>query len=77
MLFVTGPIGVGKTAVLHEADSLLIPADVRHATVELEEIARCWTATTESSRAPFLYQNLAALWTKFNAVGAGRRQRLR
>lgn len=72
VLFVTGPIGVGKTAVLHEADSLLIQADVRHATVELEEIARCWTATTEGSRAPFVYQNLAALWTTFNAVGAGR-----
>jgi chloramphenicol 3-O-phosphotransferase len=37
VLFVTGSIGVGKTAVLREADSLLIRADIRHATVELEE----------------------------------------
>ena len=72
VLFVTGPIGVGKTAVLHEADSLLIQADVRHATVELEEIGRCWTDATESSRAAFVYRNLAALWSNFAAVGAAR-----
>jgi dephospho-CoA kinase len=52
VLFVTGPIGVGKTAVLHEADSLLIEADVRHATVELEEIARCWTEPVETAWKP-------------------------
>jgi hypothetical protein len=72
VLFVTGPIGVGKTAVLHEADSLLIEADVRHATVELEEIARCWTEPIEISRASFVYQNLAALWSNFAAVVATR-----
>jgi predicted kinase len=72
VLFVTGSIGVGKTAVLREADSLLIRADIRHATVELEEIARCWTKMTESSRAPFVYENLAALWSNFVAVGATR-----
>jgi hypothetical protein len=41
VLLVTGPIGVGKSAVLHEADALLIEAGSDHATVELEEIARC------------------------------------
>ena len=59
VLVVTGPIGVGKTAVLREADSLLIEAGVRHATVELEEIARCWTEATEAARASFVYRNLA------------------
>lgn len=72
VVFVTGPIGVGKTAVLHEADALLVQADARHATVELEEIARCWTEAAERSRAPFLYQNLAALWSNFAAAGAVR-----
>jgi hypothetical protein len=72
VLFVTGPIGVGKTAVLHEADSLLIDAGGCHATVELEEIARCWPEAIESSRASFVYQNLAALWSIFTAVGASR-----
>jgi chloramphenicol 3-O-phosphotransferase len=72
VLLVTGPIGVGKTAVLREADSLLIEAGGCHATVELEEIARCWPRAIESSRAAFVYQNLAALWSNFAAVGASR-----
>jgi len=56
---VTGPIGVGKTAVLREADAILVEAGSEHATIEPEEIARC-------------HQNLAALWSKFVAVGASR-----
>jgi hypothetical protein len=71
-LLVTGPIGVGKTAVLHEADLLLIEAGVRHATVELEEIARCWTQATDTARASFVYKNLGALWLNFAAAGATR-----
>jgi hypothetical protein len=72
VLVVTGPVGVGKTAVLHEADALLVEAGDSHATVELEEIARCWTAATESSRTSFVYRNLAVLWSNFAAVGATR-----
>lgn len=72
VLLVTGPIGVGKTAVLHEADALLIETGARHATIELEEIARCWPDAIEGSRTTFAYQNLAALWSNFVAVGASR-----
>lgn len=72
VLLVTGPIGVGKTAVLHEADELLIEAGIGHCTVELEEIARCWTDATESSRRSLVYQNLAALWSNFAGAGASR-----
>lgn len=72
VLVVTGPIGVGKTAVLHETDALLIEAGSRHATVELEEIARCWPNAIEGSRTTFVYKNLAALCSNFVAVGASR-----
>jgi hypothetical protein len=72
VLLVTGPIGVGKTAVLHEADSLLVEAGAQRATVELEELARCWPDTLEISRAAFVYKNLATLWSNFAAVGASR-----
>jgi hypothetical protein len=72
VLLVTGPIGVGKTAVLHEADALLVEASSNHATVELEEIARCWPKAIEGSRTTFVYRNLAALWSNFVAVGASR-----
>jgi hypothetical protein len=54
VLLVTGPIGVGKTAVLREVDLLLLEADGRHATVKLEEVARCWTRAAESSRVSFV-----------------------
>jgi hypothetical protein len=70
VLLVTGPIGVGKTAVLREADAMLLDAGSRHATVELEEIARCWPSAIEGSRTAFAYQNLAALWSNFVAAGA-------
>lgn len=72
VLLVTGPIGVGKTAVLHQADSLLIEAGSNHATVELEEIARCWSTAIQDSRTTFAYRNLAALWPNFVAAGASR-----
>jgi hypothetical protein len=72
VLLLTGPIGAGKTAVLREADALLIEEDGCHATVELEEIARCWSEAIECSRASFVYKNLAALWSNFAAIGASR-----
>lgn len=74
MLIVTGPIGVGKSAVLHQADALLIDARVPHATVVMEEIAGCWPLSPEDPalRTTHLYNNLAALWSNFKARGAGR-----
>jgi hypothetical protein len=72
VLLVTGPIGVGKTAVLYEADSVLVAADSRHATIELEELARCWSPSIGHDRRPFVYRSLAAVWANFEAVGAAR-----
>jgi adenylate kinase len=40
VVVVTGPVGVGKSTVVHEADRVLIESGSRHATVEMEEIAR-------------------------------------
>jgi hypothetical protein len=72
VLVVTGAIGVGKTAVLREADSLLVAAGSRHATIELEELARFWSPAIEHSRAAFVNANLAAVWRNFAAAGADR-----
>lgn len=73
MLLVTGPVGVGKSAVLHEADELLNGAEIPHATVVLEEIARCWPpAKAERRNGPIAYRNLASLWPNFAAQGAQR-----
>lgn len=74
VLLLTGPIGAGKSAVLHEADVLLIEASVSHATVVLEEIARCWPIPPEDpvQRVTHMYRNLAALWSNYAARGAER-----
>jgi len=68
---------VGKTAVLYEVDRLLIEAGVAHASVELEELARCWThgnktgnKTDLTNRAALVYGNLAAVWANYAAHGA-------
>ncbi len=58
--------------MLHEADSLLVATESRHETIELEEIARCWSPAIEPARVAFVYGNLAALWANFEAVGADR-----
>jgi chloramphenicol 3-O-phosphotransferase len=72
VLLVTGPIGVGKSTVLSEVDALLVAGGAPHATVELEDIARCWTDVAQSPRARVVYGNLAALWSNFASVGATR-----
>jgi hypothetical protein len=70
---ITGPVGVGKSTVLHEADSLLIRTGVPHATVELEDIARFWgSKPSESGNAAIAYRNLAAVWANYQAGGADR-----
>lgn len=67
---VIGPVGVGKTTVLREADSLLVETGVLHATVEIEEVARFWPAANE--KGDLAYRNLAALWANYKAAGANR-----
>lgn len=73
VLIVTGPVGVGKSAVSHEADSLLVESGSRHAAVEIEEIARFWpSAASGDSDRGFVWRNLAALWANFADAGADR-----
>lgn len=73
VLVVTGPVGVGKTAVLHEADRMLVEFGSRHATVEMEEIVRFWPIGGSQEAAEGLgWRNLAALWANFAEAGADR-----
>jgi hypothetical protein len=73
VLVITGAVGVGKSAVLHEADRALVEAEMAHATVVLEEIARSWpVATDDLGTEPVAYVNLASLWSNFADRGAER-----
>lgn len=69
---VTGPVGVGKSTVLQEADALLVEAGVRHATVELEDIARFWAPGSKRGNEEIAYRNLASVWANYTAAGADR-----
>jgi hypothetical protein len=73
VLLVTGPVGVGKTAVLMEAHRLLREAQVPHAAIVLEEIARCWPVPADDEwNERIAYRNLSSLWSNFAAGGAER-----
>jgi hypothetical protein len=73
VLVVTGPVGVGKTVVLHEASGLLTEARMSHAMVVLEEIARSWPRPADDEwNERMAYRNLAALWSNYAAAGAER-----
>ena len=71
---VTGPVGVGKSTVLREADALLTGRDICHASVELEDIARFWgpKPSEGGTRPDIAYRNLAALWANYSDAGADR-----
>jgi chloramphenicol 3-O-phosphotransferase len=69
---VTGPVGVGKSTVLQEADALLVEAGIKHATVELEDIARSWLGPAERGNAEIAYRNQASVWANYAAAGADR-----
>jgi deoxyadenosine/deoxycytidine kinase len=71
VLIVTGPVGVGKSTVLCEADVLLVRAGMRHATVDLDEIARAWSDDPDLGRR-LVRDNLTSLWANFSAEGARR-----
>jgi pimeloyl-ACP methyl ester carboxylesterase len=73
VLLVTGPVGVGKTAVLLEAHHLLAKAEIPHAAVVLEEIARSWPPPADDEWSERIaYRNLASLWSNFATGGAER-----
>lgn len=71
---VTGPVGVGKSTVLREADALLTGAGVPHASVELEDLARFWgpEPATGCTWSDVAGRNLATVWANYRAAGADR-----
>jgi hypothetical protein len=71
---VTGGVAVGKSAILREADELLVGADVPHASLELEDVARFWgpNPTAGGARPDVAHRNLASVWANYRAAGADR-----
>lgn len=73
VLLFTGPTGVGKTAVLSAASSLLSDAGARHAAVTLSDIGRLYpTPVQDEWNERIAHRNLRSLWTNYAAEGAKR-----
>jgi hypothetical protein len=65
---------VGKSTVLQEADALLVCADIPHASLEYEDIARFWgpRPSEGGTRPDVAYRNLATVWANCRDAGADR-----
>lgn len=69
----TGPTGVGKSAVLSAASSLLSDAGVSHAAVTLSEVGRLYPAPVDDEwNERIAHRNLRSLWSNYAAAGAER-----
>lgn len=74
VLLITGPAGVGKTAVLSEATDLLEAAGIRFAAVDLDGLSWCYPSAPgdDRFRSALTFKNLAAVWRNFRDAGAER-----
>jgi hypothetical protein len=73
VLLLTGPVGVGKSTVAHEASGLLSDAKVAHALVDLARVGACWPAPPDDPwNERLAHRNLACMWSNFRAAGAER-----
>lgn len=71
MLVISGAMGSGKTTVLSELSDLLEDAGVAHAAVDLDTLSLMHPRRGEQGER-LMYDNLAAMWPNFAALGAER-----
>ncbi len=73
VLILTGPVGVGKTAVAVEISDLLREMQVPHAVVDMDWLRECHPSPPHDRFHMALgFRNLAAIWANYRAAGAGR-----
>lgn len=73
VLVLTGPVGVGKTAVAEALSSLLNEMGIAHAVIDMDWLRWCYPSPKHDPFHTALgLQNLAAVWANYRAVGAGR-----
>jgi adenylylsulfate kinase-like enzyme len=73
VMLVTGPVGVGKTAVAGEVSELLARARVPHACVDVDSLRWSYPSPPgDRFRTALALQNLAAIGANFRAAGAER-----
>lgn len=73
VLLITGPPGVGKTAVAAEVSELLDSAGMAHAFIDIDSLRWCYPRPpADRFRVALAMKNLAAVWANFRAAGATR-----
>lgn len=73
VLIVTGPVGVGKTAVAAAISDQLEDAGVPHGMVDADQLRWCYPAPPgDRFRVALGLRNLAAVWANYRAEGAQR-----
>ena len=73
VLVLTGPIGVGKTALSDEISDLLQRAGEPHVQIDMDSLSWCYPRPEGDPHAIGLrFRNLAAIWPNFVAAGARR-----
>ena len=72
-LLISGTVGSGKTTVAEQAAALLANAQVAHAVIDLDWLARAWPPPPEDRfNLALRLRNLTALSRTFRAAGATR-----
>lgn len=73
VLLITGPVGVGKTAVLNEVVELLRATAMRFTAVDLDALSYTFPAPPRDHfRNEVIFRNLAILWRNARASGTER-----
>src|SRR5690242_16444029 len=73
VLVLTGPVGVGKTAVAAEISNRLRDMQVPHALVDMDWLRECHPSPPHDPFHTVLgLRNLAAVWTNYRTAGAAR-----
>jgi adenylylsulfate kinase-like enzyme len=73
VLLITGPVGVGKTAVAFEVSELLEAKGIPHAVVDMDGLTGCFPRPPQDRFHNELgFRNLAAVWANYRAAGASR-----
>ncbi|HYO48315.1 MAG TPA: hypothetical protein VEW94_00580 [Chloroflexia bacterium] len=73
VLVITGPVGVGKTAVASALSGFLEQTGIPHALIDMDWLRWCYpTPSNDPFHMALGLRNLAAVWSNYQAVGARR-----